>query len=194
MGRRLPALALALSLALPVSAGAQSSPSSEDLLSRVYPMILKLKRHARRVWSEARPVSVVAWVQQPDVGDGPIVAVEIVFVTHGGIADGRLMARGDELPTVDLARRTEEVPMTQRNSWEYGYNVLRKFDWSRLGEEWMDRCGMPRSSTLEPGDALYLQLERERRIPVLVVRYSQGNEVCRIDDRGNVHAPEEIAP
>jgi hypothetical protein len=192
--RRLPALLLALVLALPGFAEAEPPLASEDLLARVHPMILKLKRHARRVWSEARPVSVVAWVQQPDVGDGPIVGVEIVFVTHGGIADGRLVARGDELPTVDLARRTEEVPMARRNSWEYGYNVLRKFDWSHLGDEWMDRCEMPRSSHLEPGDSLYLQLERERRIPVLVVRYSQGNEVCRIDDRGNVYVPEENAP
>lgn len=194
MDCRIPALLLALGLALPAPAVAEPPPATEDLLERVHPMILKLKRHARRVWSEARPVSVVAWVQQPDAVDGPIVGVEIIFVTHGGIADGRLVARGDELPTVSLARRTEEVPMAQRNAWEVGYNVLRKFDWSHLGDEWMDRCEMPRSSELQSGDSLYLQLERERRVPVLVVRYSQGDEVCRIDDRGNVYASEENAP
>jgi len=192
--RRLPALLIALSLALPAPAIADTPAGTEDHIARVYPMILKLKRHARRVWSEARPVSVAAWVQQPEGDGGIIVGVEIIFVTHGGIADGRLVARGDELPTVSLARRTEDVPLSQRNTWEFGYNVLRKFDWSRLGDEWMDRCELPRSSEIEPGSSLYMQLERERRMPVLVVRYSHGDEVCRIDDRGTVYAFEENTP
>jgi len=194
VGRRLPALLIALGLALPAPARSETPLAAEDQMARVYPMILKLKRHARSVWSEARPVSVVAWVQQPTGDDGPIVGVEIVFVTHGGIADGRLVARGDDLPTVSLARRTEEVPMAQRNAWEYGYNVLRKFDWSHLGDEWMDRCEFPRSAHLQPGTSLYMQLERERRLPVLVVRFSDGDEVCRIDDRGTVYPFEEEAP
>ena len=53
-------------------------------------------------------------------------------------------------------------------------------------------CGLPRPDDLSRGEALHFQLEASRRTPVLVMRYTEGDAACRIDDRGTVYPFETV--
>jgi len=172
---------LLLLLALPIpQAGAQ------ELLPEVPEAIQKLRRHAQRVWTDARAVVVRVHMERAGEADPVSLGLDMTFVTSRGVVDGALMARGDELPEVSLRKREKEVPVPEINAWDRDFNILRKFDWSHLSSEWLDRCGFPRPENLPAGTSLHMQLERMKRLPVLVLRYSEGNEVCRVDDRGTV--------
>lgn len=178
MSRLLPLLLL---ITLPATgAGAQ------ELLAEVPEAVQKLRRHAQRVWTDARPVVVRTRIERSEEADLTTLGVDMVFVTNRGVVDGALVARGDAMPELSVRKREGEILVPALNAWERDFNVLRKFDWTHLTGEWLDRCGFPRPEDLPPGTSLHMQLERMKRLPVLVMRYSEGDEVCHVDDRGTV--------
>lgn len=177
MSRALPALLIA-ALALPAAA------QDQDLLTDVPSAVYKLRRQAQRVWNDARAVDVEVSIQRD--GSGHELGVQMVLITGTHIVDAGFEAEGAALPAVTLGRRTEPVPIPERAAWERDFKVLSKFDWVHITGDWLDRCGFPRAEELGPGESLHMHLERMRRIPVLVIRYSEGDEVCHVDDRGTV--------
>jgi len=177
VSRVLPGL-LIVALALPAVA------QERDLMTDVPSAVVKLRRHAQRVWNDARAVDVEISIERGAAGHG--LSVRMVLITGTHIVDAELEAAGAELPTVSLGRRTTPVAIPDRRAWERDFNVLSKFDWVHVTGDWLDRCGFPRAEDLAPGESLHMHLERMRRIPVLVIRYSEGDEVCHVDDRGTV--------
>ena len=168
-------------LALPVT-----EVGAQELLRDVPEAIQKLRRQTQRVWTDARPVVVRVRLESPAEDDVMTLGVDMTFITGRGVVDGALVARGDAIPELTVRKRDGEIPVPELNAWERDFNVLRKFDWSHLTGEWLDRCGFPRPEALPAGTSLHMQLERMRRLPVLVLRYSEGDEVCHVDDRGTV--------
>lgn len=186
MSRRFPTLALVLGIAL-AGTGAAGAQDYDDPAQTVGAAVQELRVEARRVWSDARAVVIVAWIEVPSDGGPRRVGVEMTFVTGKGIVDGRWLGEGDALPTLSLKRRSDPVPMEVRHRWEREFGILRKFDWTHLSSEWLGHCNLPRAQALGPGESVHMKLEAGPRVPLLVMRHSGGFEACVVDDRGTIH-------
>ena len=174
-------------LVLASAAAAPAQAQGGDPAQIVGAAVQELRVEARRVWSDARAVAIVAWIEYPTGADAVRVGVEETFVTGKGIVEGRWVGEGDELPHIKLERREDAVPMRMRQRWEREFGILRKFDWTHLSGEWLTHCGLPRAETLEPGQSVHLKLEAGRHLPLLVMRHSEGLEACVVDDQGTIH-------
>ena len=130
---------------------------------------------------------IVAWIEYPIGFDALRVGVEATFVTGTGIVEGRWVGDGDELPHISHKKRKDPVPMNVRHRWEREFGILRKFDWTHLSGEWLTHCGLPRAETLVSGQSIHMKLEAGRRVPLLVLRHSEGLEACVVDDQGTIH-------
>ncbi len=172
---------------MPAPASGAEWQDVESTLKRIPDAVHQLRREARSVWTDARPVTVDATIHRAEDGRTFVLGVETIFVTNRGIVDGRWIANDDELPEVHLERREYQVPNAQRNAWEKDFGILRKFDWSHLAGDWLDGCALPRPDLLGAGETLHFKLEVARRTPVLVMRYSEGAAACRVDDRGTIY-------
>ena len=186
--RRLAAtLAIGTCLLVSTPAAGAEWQDVEGTLKRIPDAVHQLRREARSVWADARPVTVDASIRRGEDGRSFKLVVETTFVTNRGVVDGRWIAVGDALPEVHLERREYQAPNAQRTAWERDFGVLRKFDWSHLAGDWLDGCALPRPDMLSPGDALFFKLEVARRTPVLVMRWSEGVAACPVDDRGTIY-------
>jgi hypothetical protein len=172
-------LALALGVGLPAVA------QEADATAGVRDMLQRLKREARLVWTDARPVVAEVTFAQRD--EGLQATAAMVFVTSAGIVDGTLVTLGDELPTVHLERRKEGTPQVERVRWERRFSVIRKFEWHHCNGEWVDVCDLPRPEKLRVGETLQLSLDAHGRIPVVLMRHSAGDAACRVDSRGTIY-------
>ena len=186
MARPLPLLVLAMGIGI-AGSGAVRAQAGEDPVQTVGEAVQELRVEARRVWSDARAVVIVAWIEVPSNGDPRRVGVEMTLVTSKGIVDGRWLGEGDALPTLSLKRRSDPVPMAVRHRWEREFGILRKIDWTHVSSEWLGHCGLPRAQSLEPGQSVHMKLEAGPRVPLLVLRHSEGYEACVVDDRGTIH-------
>ncbi len=191
MSRRLPILTLLWLLAAPaLPAAADPAWAEDDVMSRIPGAAETLRSRARKVWTDARPVAMGAWIEHD--GTDYSVGVEMTFITTRGIVDGTYEARGDAMPTITLTLREGSVAVSQRNAWEKGFGVLRKFRWGNLSDEWLERCAVPRPVEMPADSSLHMHLEILRRVPVLVLRYSEADEVCSVDDTGIVVSMGEL--
>jgi len=181
MGR----LGTGLLLTLLLTAAGPASAADGDELAEVPTVLQDLKREARKVWTDARPVEVAVRFERE--AGGLRTVAEMTFVTSSGVVDGVWEGLDDELPTVRLARREEETPQAVRNRWERRFGVIRRFDWNHCVDEWATICGLPRPEELGVGETLYLELEAAKRTPVLVLRHSEGEAACGVDDRGTIY-------
>ncbi len=183
---RLALLVLAL-VATCAGASRGRAQAVTDPVQQVGAAVQELRVEARRVWSDARAVVIVAWIEFPTGFEALRVGVEATFVTGTGIVEGRWTGDGDELPHISLKKRSDPVPMNIRHRWEREFGVLRKFDWSHLSGEWLTHCGLARAENLELGQSIHMKLEAGRRVPLLVLRHSEGLEACMVDDQGTTH-------
>lgn len=174
-----------LTLALVLGAGLPAVAQEADATAEVRDMLQRLKREARLVWTDARPVVAEVTFEQRD--KGLQATAVMVFVTSAGIVDGMLVTLGDELPAVHLERRKVGTPQAERVHWERRFSVIRKFEWHHCSGEWLDVCDLPRPEQLGTGEMLHLSLEAHGRTPVVLMRHSAGDAACRVDSRGTVH-------
>jgi hypothetical protein len=193
VSRSLPALLTLVWLLCSPAPSVSADPvlASDDVMSRIPEAADTLGFRARQVWTDARPVAMGAWIEHD--GSSYVVGVEMTFITSRGIVDGLFEARGDDMPHIAMILREGSVAVSQRNSWEKGFGVLRKFRWNNLSDEWLDRCAVPRPVDMPADSSLHMHLEILRRVPVLVLRYSEADEVCSVDDSGIVVSMGEMS-